>query len=158
MTSRWGRSGNPGWRASPPDPEQDQRASRRPVSRAEANRGVHLIGHPARRGVYLVCGTLVLVAGVVVALMTCRSNPLRPTVSVLAMSLLAVRVLRRSVSHAVRSSIDSNRALGDLQDRECDKGPEGEANAQRSPTEDPPLIPHAATLQRQPGRRASAGP
>ncbi|MGH3803465.1 MAG: hypothetical protein ACRDTD_25715, partial [Pseudonocardiaceae bacterium] len=63
----------------------------------------------------------------------------------------------RSVSRAVRSSTDSKRALGDLQDRECEKGPEGNANAQRSPTEGPPSSRTPPPYGGQPGRRACAG-
>lgn len=80
-----------------------------------------------------------LVTGIVMAPVGCWPNPLGLAMSSLAMSLLRVRM-----SGAVRSSTESNRTLGELHHRERDKGPEEEANAQRPPTDAPPLTPHAA--------------
>lgn len=96
-----------------------------------------MIDRPGRRGIHLVRGTLVLVTGIVVARLNCRPDPRRSNrrnlaenrlvvgVSRLAqsrivvgMGRLAESLARRSVSRAVRSSTDINRALGDLPDRE----------------------------------------
>jgi hypothetical protein len=46
----------------------------------------------------------------------------------------------------MRSSTNSYHALDDMHDRECEEDPEGQADAQRPPTDDPPPIPHAITL------------
>ncbi len=137
MTSRRGRSGNRERRASPLDPEQDQGAGRRPVSRVGAGRiGGLVIGQSARRSVQLARDAHVLVIDVVVAPVADMSNPRR----------LTMRVLRRVVKsgrRAMRSSTDSSRAFGDIHDREREKDPESEADAERPQTGDPLLPPHA---------------
>lgn len=80
-----------------------------------------------------------LVTGIVVAPVACRSKPLRPAVGVLGVSLP-----RGGMDRAVRSGTGS-RALRDLHDREGEQCPKDEANDQRTLT-DPPLPSHAATL------------
>lgn len=80
-----------------------------------------------------------LVTSVVVAPVGYRTNPFR-----LAMIRLTMGEFRRGVSRSVRSSTKSNRALGDMHDRECEQGPQEQASAERLPTDDPP--PHPATV------------
>lgn len=151
VTSGWRRSGNRGWRTSPLEPEQDQGTSRRPASRVGDNRGVHLINRAARGGVYRVGGILVLMTGMVVALVACRSNRHRSVVRSLVVCMAC-----RTVSRAVRLATGTNDALGYCP--ECEKTPQGEPKYEGAPAEDPPLIPHAATLRRRPARRAGSGP
>jgi hypothetical protein len=110
VASRSGRWTNREGRASPLDADQDQGARRRPASSVEADRAWDVIDHPARRRIQLVRGTYVLVTGIVVAPVACRSNPRRP-----AVDRLGVRLLRGSVSGAVRFGTVS-RALRDLHD------------------------------------------
>jgi hypothetical protein len=107
----------------------------------KAHRGLHLIDHPARRGVQLLGGNHVLVTSIMVTPMAYRTNPRR-----LAMIRLAVSEFRRGVRRGMRSSTDSNRALNDMHDRECEKAPQEQANTKRLPTDDPPLTPHGTTL------------
>ncbi|MFN2479333.1 MAG: hypothetical protein ABR615_09225 [Pseudonocardiaceae bacterium] len=80
-------------------------------------------------------------ASIVVTPVAYRTNPVR-----LAMIRLAMGEFRRSVSRGVRPSTDSNHTLGDMHNRECEKAPQKQANAERLPTDDPPLISHGATL------------
>jgi hypothetical protein len=154
VTSRWGRWRNRGGGASPLDPEQDQGTGRRPASRVGASwGGVHGIDQAARCSVQLAGGAHVLATGVVVAAVASRPDPLRPDVSRPAVSLL-----RRVVSRAMRSGTDPDRALGDLRDRECEKGPEDEANTQRAPLDHPPLPLHGAHPTTAPGTPSIAVP
>jgi hypothetical protein len=60
-----------------------------------------------------------------------------------------------SVSAAVRTTIASHRARGEMQDPEGEQDPHSQAHAHRPQTGDPPLTAHAATLPTTQGHRAA---
>lgn len=136
----------------PAESEQDQGTSRRPTGRVRRHRRIRPVDRPARRGVLLVGGTLVLMTGIVMALVVCRSDCFRLAVRKLAVRRLAVRVARRPVSRSMRLTPGTNHALGYRP--ECKKTPQGEPKQKGPPAEDPPLVPHPATLRRRLERRA----